>query len=67
MKPMFITDDPVRDFEMHDRKQEERLERLPLCEECKKRIDEDYYFDIHGEILHEKCAIRRYRRITPDY
>ena len=64
---MFYTDDPVKDFERHDRAQEKLLEQLPICDDCGKRIGEDYYFDIDAEILCEDCVIERYRRNTNDY
>jgi hypothetical protein len=61
--------DPHDDFDRLDRKQAEHEARLPRCEEkkCGKRIDEDFYFEIDGEILCEECMKRRYRRSTEDY
>ena len=56
-------------WEAHDRYKESLLERLPVCEghKCGKRIQDDMYFDIDGEILCEKCMIRKYGRRTEDY
>jgi formylmethanofuran dehydrogenase subunit E len=53
----------------HDRRQEQQLEQLPVCEDakCGKRIQEDRYFVIEGEILCEDCVNRRYGRNTADY
>lgn len=61
--------DPLDDFNYRDRKQAEYEARLPRCEEkkCGKRIDEDFYFEIDGEILCEKCMKRRYQRSTEDF
>jgi len=61
--------DPLDDFEAHDREQQQELDRLPVCDgkRCGKRIDEDYYFEIDGEILCEACMISRYRRNTENY
>lgn len=61
---MIYTDNPVRDFDRYDREQERKLEKLLQCEDpkCGKHIQDDYYFEIDGEILCEKCMIRRYRR-----
>ena len=61
---MPFTDDPVMDFHRHDHEQNRLLARLPVCEDrkCKKRIQDDYYFEIDGEILCEDCMIRRYRK-----
>lgn len=56
-------------WESHDRKQQQELEHLPVCEghKCGKRIQDDMYFEIEGEILCEKCMILRYGKRTEDY
>ena len=61
--------DPLDDFDRLDRKQAEYEARLPVCEEkkCRKRIDEDFCYEVEGEILCEECMKRRYRRSTEDY
>lgn len=64
---MFRSDDPVRDFLMQDKEQAEREKRLPVCEECKSRIQDDFYWEIDGEILCEDCMNLRYRNYTEDY
>lgn len=66
---MFYSDDPAADFAMHDREQERQMKRLPVCDnpKCKKRIYDDIYFEIDGEILCEKCMILRYGKRTEDY
>jgi hypothetical protein len=66
---MIYTDDAERDFARHDMEQARKEARLPVCEEkkCRKRIHDDYYFEIDGEILCEDCMIRRYRKYTEDY
>ena len=68
---MLYTDDPVKDFERHDREQERLLERLPVCDDCGDRINEDYYFavttDCGTDILCEECMNHRYRRNTENY
>lgn len=64
---MFYSDDPVRDFDRYDMVQARRETRLPVCDKCKKRIYDDIYFEIEGEILCEKCVHDRYARSTEDY
>ena len=56
-------------WKAHDREQERLLDSLPVCEDarCGKRIQDDHYFKIEGEILCEDCVIRRYRHHTEDY
>lgn len=65
----FYSDDPGRDFDRWDAEQERQRARLPVCEgkKCGKRIDEDDYYDIDGEILCEECMKRKYSRSTEDY
>ena len=62
-----FTDDPIADFNRHDMEQARREARLPVCEKCKKRIYDETYFDIDGEILHQKCMEARYMKYTEDY
>lgn len=64
-----FTDDPIADFNRHDMEQARREARLPVCENprCKKRIHDDIFFEIDGEILCEKCVHDRYARSTEDW
>lgn len=66
---MPYTDDPVRDFDRYDMEQARREARLPVCEnrKCGKRINDDFYWEIDGEILCEKCMNLRHRKYTEDY
>lgn len=56
-------------WEAHDIEMARREERLPVCEnpKCKKRIHDDFYFEIDGEILCEECVNLRHRKYTEDY
>lgn len=56
-------------WEAHERRKEKLLEQLPLCEahKCRHPIQDDYYFEIDGEILCEDCMNRRYRKNTEDF
>jgi len=62
---MFITDDPVADFLRYDAEQEKELERLPHCAECDQRIEDEFCYQINGEILCETC-MEQYRVYTSD-
>lgn len=46
----------------HDAEQERMLDRLPVCDHCRKRIDDDYYWDIEGTLYCEKCLNKEFRR-----
>lgn len=59
--------DPLDDFNRLDMEQARYEDRLPVCEKCGERIDDDHYFNIEGEILCEECMIEKYRQRTEDY
>lgn len=64
----YRTDDPALDFLRQDIEKERQLARMPLCEgeKCGKRIQDEEYYEVHGEILCEKCMKRKFRRFTED-
>ena len=59
---MFYTDDPVADYERYSAQQERELDKLPVCDRCRKKIHNDYYWDIEGTLYCEKCMNREFRR-----
>lgn len=63
----FRNGDPLDDFDALDAMQAMYEARLPVCEECGNRINDDYYFDVDGELLCEDCMNKRYRKHTEDY
>ena len=65
----FRTGDPLDDFHRQDMEQARREARLPVCENrrCGKRIHDEEYYEVYGEILCEKCMKERHRRFTEDY
>ena len=56
-------------WEAHEAKQEAALARCPVCENrgCGKRIQDDFYFYIDGEIFCEDCMQDKYMLRTEDY
>lgn len=60
----FRSDDPDVDFARHDLQQAQEMAQLRRCEDCGKAIQDDYFYDVAGEILCEKCVERRYRRVN---
>lgn len=62
-----FTDDPYRDFLRHDAEQEKLLERLPICDSCGEHIQDDYLFEVDGNLLCEECMIREHRRDVEDF
>lgn len=54
------TDDPLMDFDRHQREQERLAAQLPECDYCGKPVD-DYYYNINGEIICEDCLNENFR------
>lgn len=56
-------------WEAHDIENERMRARLPVCDnrKCRRQIEGDYYWEIEGDILCEKCAILRYRKNVEDF
>ncbi len=54
-------------WEAHEREQEEALEKLPECDYCGEYIQDDYYFDINGDIVCEECLKKEFRKRVEDY
>ena len=63
----FRSGDPLDDFHRWGREQEEALEKLPVCEKCRRRIRDDDYYAIEGETLCEGCMKAKYRRSVEDF
>ena len=56
--------DFYRDYE---EEQEKELEKLPVCSVCEEPIQDEFYFDIDGEIFCEDCLIDNYRKSVDDF
>lgn len=64
---MRITDDPLRDFDTWEREREAELKRLPKCGKCENPIQDDFYYDIDGDILCEDCLNDLYKHPVEMY
>jgi hypothetical protein len=62
-----FTDNPVADANRHDAECERAASKLPRCDYCKKRIDDDEYYDIYGEIVCYECLNKHFRKWTDEY
>ena len=52
-------------FSMWVRKERElelRLSSRPKCDDCGEHIQDEYYFEVEGDILCEECMHDRYRK-----
>ena len=64
---MLYSDDPVRDFERHDREQAKRLAQLPVCSVCDEPIQDEELYLINGEFVCPACLDRDFKKRTEDY
>ena len=64
---MYFTDDPVADYERYSAEKEEALRKLPKCDYCNKPIEDDYLYDLEGDIICESCMNKHFRKHTEDY
>ena len=62
-----FTDDPVADFERHDREQQEAASKLPKCVYCRQRINDEEYYDIDGDLMCYECLVTHHRKWTDEY
>ena len=63
---MRYTDDPPGDWDAYCREQEQLAALLPHCDECDKRIDDDFLYEFDGYLICEDCLDRNHKRQTSD-
>lgn len=63
----YKTDDPARDFLMHDAEQAAAEERLPVCADCGETVQDDHYYEINDEVICPDCLESGYRKWVDDY
>jgi late competence protein required for DNA uptake (superfamily II DNA/RNA helicase) len=54
-------------FRQHQAEQDAWLERRPKCCNCGERIQDDFLFDIGGDLYCENCIKKEFRQSTEDY
>lgn len=54
-------------FEQHEAEQEAWLSKRPICVICGEPIQDDYLYDVGGELHCEECMKETFRRSTEDY
>lgn len=54
-------------WRQHDDAMEAELEKLPVCSHCGEPIQDDYYFEIDGEIYCEEHMVELFRKDTDSY
>ena len=61
-----FSDDPLFDFNIHDRRQEEALDKRPVCCYCAEPIQDDFCYEINGEYFCEDCLDMHFRKAVDD-
>lgn len=51
---------------MQDAELEAELEARPKCSECEEHIQDDYCYEINGEVICEHCLNAYYRKSVED-
>ena len=64
--PIFRSESLSRDIENFHRAEDKALERLPRCSECDKPIQDDYCYEINGELICEGCLRDNHRKRIED-
>ena len=49
-------------WERNEREMERKLASRPVCEDCGNPIQDEFYFEVEGDILCEECMHDRYRK-----
>lgn len=54
-------------WKKHDAEQQAELEKYPVCCNCENHIQDDYLYNIHGEIFCEDCVNTLFAEEVEDY
>lgn len=59
--------DPVADAEAYSSKQDEGLDKLPKCSECKRPIQDENLYVFEDKLICEECLKENHRKDTEDF
>ena len=54
-------------YAAHEKEQQRRLEKLPVCEYCGETITDDHYYDLDGDIVCQECLDHNFRKRVEDF
>lgn len=63
---MIFTDDPLSDFDRYGKQQEEWLNSCPVCDCCGEPIQDDFCYEINGDLICEDCLDMHFRKAVDD-
>lgn len=61
---MFLTDDPIADFDRYDREQARWLDSLPKCSICGEPIQQERAFEKNGFWICHECYENNQRMVN---
>ena len=64
---MYDVPDNYDQWERHDAEQEAKLELLPQCSECGEPIQDDFCYEINGELICEDCLENNHKKLSEDF
>jgi formylmethanofuran dehydrogenase subunit E len=59
---MSYSNDLLSDFARYDAEQEREAKRLPVCCECGEHIQDEYLYDIDGDLYCGDCMEEKFRK-----
>lgn len=62
-----ISGDPLKDAEALDGEQQSGLDRLPVCAYCGEPIQDEFCYEINGELICEECLNANHRHFTENF
>lgn len=63
---MFLTGDPLADFDRWDKEQQAALDKLPKCAECDEPIQTDECYEINDEYICPECLENNHKHWVED-
>ena len=63
----YRTDDPIADFNRHEREQDKLLERLPKCADCGEPIQDDDYYEFDCYFYCWDCVNDNHKKSTDSF
>ena len=54
-------------YSYHEAQQEAMLAKCPVCDSCGESIQDDYLYDVNGDVFCESCMNDLFRKSTEDY
>jgi formylmethanofuran dehydrogenase subunit E len=64
---MYITDDPIADFDRWDAEQQMELKKLPTCCSCGEPIQDEDLFDVNGDLFCKECMMEQFKKPVERY